>query len=251
MIEFLWGTLMSEWDDFLNEIRAACDELGCTGEAWFRGQSDHEWSIIPSLYRKPKWVEKERALFLEFRKISQLIFKEKNKSSEWEYLFDMQHYGIPTRLVDWTTVLGVALSFVLYDESASEKDSAIFVLNPHKLNLIDGKDEVVSIPESKNLEYEKNYLDNTPTTVQATIAVRPGFQNSRIASQKGVFTIHGKNDEPFEVFAKDCFKKVILKTNAKSSAKEFLKWGNLDEYTLFPDIVGMSLHIRRKILGDD
>jgi hypothetical protein len=39
-----------------------------------------------------------------------------------------------------------------------------------------------------------------------------------------------------------------LPSAAKQEAREFLKWANLDEYTIYPDIVGMARHIKRKIL---
>lgn len=36
-----------------------------------------------------------------------------NKNSEWETLIDMQNYGVPTRLLDWMSNLGIALYFAL------------------------------------------------------------------------------------------------------------------------------------------
>jgi hypothetical protein len=53
------------------------------------------------------------------------------RDSDWHYLFDMQHHYIPTRLLDWTTVLGVAIFFALLKDYG---DSAIFMLNPEALN---------------------------------------------------------------------------------------------------------------------
>ena len=41
---------------------------------------------------------------------------------------------------------------------------------------------------------------------------------------------------------------IIEPDEAKEEARNFLKWANLDEYTIYPDIVGMAQHIKRKIL---
>lgn len=239
---------MSEWNKFLQDIKKAEKELGNPEYIWYRGHCDTGWTLSPGLYRKESWHTKERELFIEFKKTASMLFE--NRTNDWEVLFDMQHYGVPTRLLDWTTALGVAVAFVLYSDYDDSKDSAVYVLDPVALNRKDEKDSIINIPESKVLDYKKNYLDNQPTKIQVPLAIRPSFQNNRITAQKGVFTIQGAYDCPFEVKAESCFKKVVLKSEAKAEAREFLKWANLDEYTIFPDIVGMSRHIKRKILED-
>lgn len=49
---------------------------------------------------------------------------------EWSTLFDMQHYEVPTRLLDWTTTLGVAIAFALMDRDGTDGAAAIYVLDP-------------------------------------------------------------------------------------------------------------------------
>lgn len=63
-----------------------------------------------------------------------------------------------------------------------------------------------------------------------------------------MFTVHGNLNDSFENSANGCYRKVVLPNEAKEEARTFLKWANLDEYTIYPDIVGMSQHIKRKIL---
>ncbi len=235
---------MSEWSDFLRQIEDAERKLGNPQEIWFRGQSNESWGLTPSLLRYSDWQLKEKDLFREFQKTASVLFDKRN--SDWEILFDMQHYWIPTRLLDWTTVLGVAVAFVIFDD-LTDTDSAVYLLDPISLNKIIGRD-IIDIPEDRNFNYTEIYWDNRPFRADKPIAIRPSFQSKRIQAQKGVFTVHGQIAEGLEITASQCIEKVILKKGAKQEAIQFLKWANLDEYTIYPDIIGMARHIKRKIL---
>ena len=66
----------------------------------------------------------------------------------------MQHYWIPTRLLDWTTVMGVAIAFILHNDYADAQNSALFVLDPTSLNRLSGREDVINVPEDKGFEYK-------------------------------------------------------------------------------------------------
>lgn len=237
---------MSAWNNFLSEVRAAEADLGNPLEVWYRGHSDQGWTLVPSLPRETDWERKEKALFLEFTKSASRLFD--RRTSDWETLFDMQHYWVPTRLLDWTTVMGVAIAFILHGDYSDAEDSALFVLDPLALNRLSGRDEVINVPEDKSFDYQTIYWQHKPVKIEKPLAIRPGAQSDRLHAQKGVFTVAGSLPTGFETAAAACFKKVILPSAAKPEAREFLRWANLDEYTIYPDIVGMSRHIRRKVL---
>lgn len=239
---------MEEWNGFLRAIKKAIQDLGNPREIWFRGHSHEEWNLTPSLVRVAEWQKKEKEFFLEFKTSAAPLFEKRN--SDWETLFDMQHYGIPTRLLDWTTVLGVALAFILHGDYENNSDSALYVLDPLALNQLSGKDEIVNLPEDKGFAYDTIYWKNNPVRVEKPIAIKPPLQSDRIRAQKGVFTVHGNGDivNQFEELAPQCYKKVILPAAAKEEARNFLLWANLDEFTIYPDIVGMAQHIKRKVL---
>lgn len=237
---------MSAWNDFLLAVKAAESELGNPPEIWYRGHTDKSWSLIPSLLRIAGWEEKERALFYEFKKTASRLFEK--RTNDWEILFDMQHYWVPTRLLDWSTVMGVAIAFILHNEYSDSKDSALFILDPTALNRLSGRDEVVNAPDERSYNYIDIYWHKKPFMAEKPIAIRPSYQSDRIQAQKGVFTVHGMNVSGLEEMADSCVRKIILPKEAKEEAKQFLKWANLDEYTIYPDIVGMAHHIKRKIL---
>lgn len=238
---------MSAWNEFLAQVRDAEKELGNPIEPWYRGHSNHTWKLTPSLPRESDWQAKEKELFYEFTKTAARLFDK--RTDDWETLFDMQHYWIPTRLLDWTTVMGVAIAFILHSDYSDTEDSALFILDPMALNRLSGRHDIISVPEDKTYEYKKIYWEKRPFEIERPLAIRPNHISPRLQAQKGTFTVFGTENAPFETAAEACYRKVILSSDAKTEAREFLKWANLDEYTIYPDIVGMARHIKSKILS--
>ena len=237
---------MSAWNRFLEEVKQAENELGNPREIWYRGHSQESWKLNPSLLRYSDWENKEKELFFEFSQTASRLFDKRN--NEWEILFDMQHYWIPTRLLDWTTVMGVAIAFILHADYEGAENSCLYILDPRSLNQLSGRNEIISLPDDKKFDYKSIYWEHNPVKIEKPIAVRPHQQSARLLAQKGVFTVHGNLNDSFENSATDCYRKIVLPNEAKEEARIFLKWANLDEYTIYPDIVGMSQHIKRKIL---
>ena len=93
------GITSPHWTAFLKEIQGAKSDLGNPDILWYRGHPYAEHYLLASLLRYENGLEKEKELFTNFRKFSDRILK--RHESEWETLFEMQHYGVPTRLLDW------------------------------------------------------------------------------------------------------------------------------------------------------
>ena len=237
----------SSWAEFLDAIRAARKSLGDPSPIWFRGQAKSEYELVPSLLRYRDGVAKEQAIFDEYERSAAHIQGE--RKDEWDMLNDMQHYGIPTRLLDWTDVLGIAIAFALYDSQDDERDSAIFVLDPLGLNDMSGRRIIHRPAKDPDFGYKDIYWHGIPFSATYPIAIDGTLHNARLRAQNGVFTIHGRNAAPLETQAAGVVRKVILPSRVKPEAREFLEHANLNSFSIYPDIVGMAGHIRRKHLG--
>ncbi|MGJ0485303.1 MAG: FRG domain-containing protein [Methylomicrobium sp.] len=105
-------------------------------ETWFRGQPDYAHRLIPSVFRNifnndnPSYNQiemyDEAGMYAEF--VRRYPEHSHNHKNVFEWLTLMQHYHLPTRLLDWTTNLLVALFFCCNGEK--DKDGAIFAFNP-------------------------------------------------------------------------------------------------------------------------
>jgi hypothetical protein len=194
--------------------------------------------------RIPNGHEKEQYLFQKFRQLTLRTFP--RRTEDWETLFDMQHYWIPTRLMDWSENLGIAAFFA---SSAAKfhapTDAAIYILNPITLNEYSGIKRVPFIPDDPDLKYRSIYWDKKPFAPTYPIAIEPIFSNERILAQRGVFTVHGDNTSPIHELCPKAVKRIVLKSNCIPEVLEFLEIANINESTVFPDASGIADFILR------
>src|SRR5687767_11832697 len=93
-------------------------QQGANHPLLFRGNSRASHGLIPTLYRHPsirsidELRKLERQLMTRFRQRS-IPYRSRDLIDDWEALFFMQHYGVPTRLLDWTENPSIALHFAL------------------------------------------------------------------------------------------------------------------------------------------
>jgi len=186
---------------------------------WFRGQSRSNWKLLPN-YLRLKKPPSELSLLTKFKQNAVMLL-DKSPKDNFDWLFLMQHYGVPTRLLDWSESSLVALYFTVNEKKEHKKDGALWVLKPIELNIkanIDS-DEPNYIPSFEdvfleNYSVEKLHQEkNTKLYPMATIATR---NNIRIQAQLGVFTISHRDKTPIdEIGDSSHIKKYVIPSNKK------------------------------------
>jgi hypothetical protein len=103
---------------------------------WYRGERDKSWNLQPKVFRKKY---DERDLTNRFRLLSKSRhFDVPEYDNYGLFLSLMQHYRLPTRLLDWSTspliALYVAIEKYVYEPDRTPVDASVWILYPYKLN---------------------------------------------------------------------------------------------------------------------
>src|SRR5262245_49355448 len=79
---------------------------------WFRGHGNVAHTLLPSIARHANGLAREEMLLKRFKQ-NAFPFTHRPPQEEWDWLFLMQHFGVPTRLLDWTESPLVGLYFAV------------------------------------------------------------------------------------------------------------------------------------------
>jgi hypothetical protein len=217
---------------------------------WFRGQADAEWTLKPKFYRVgPSDAETECEIREEFITHAPGL-SNVSPRNEWEWYFLMQHYGAPTRLLDWTDGALIALYFAVRENKA-DRHAAVWALDPWWLNWkVIQKDEVIPIgdPLLPDNREEHRWLpkrfQRLTKLPQSPIAVFPGHFDKRIGAQRSTFTVHGAHLDGLIALAKSDKNAGVVKITIPSWAvgniKRSLDTCGIDETTVFPNLESLS-----------
>jgi len=256
-------TTVSSWPALCAQVEKARGYLDLEGteEMWFRGLSSRHHALRPSLFRcfkketldVGKIRDLENDLFFEFQ--AKARFSEGVALSDWDVLFLMQHYRAPTRLLDWTEVLHVAVYFAIAYRKLGESEMArLYLMNPYLWNKKLGYGRDLYSPrnfswdprEEDYYDYGEILVDRDYIDWRYPCALYPPQRDARLSAQKGYFTIHGNDLRALEEIAPGLLFAVDLDKAAMDDCRRQLAFSGIDEFSLFPDLEGLSRKLRIK-----
>ncbi len=209
---------------------------------WFRGHSDSNWSLVTSIGRiENPSLSMEKELRREFERRIAFLDTVKHPLPLPDIYFLMQHHGIPTRLMDWTTNPLVALYFALFDESQKTKNACIWVMDPRQLN------RYFKEPYPAEIE-DKLFTDSDDKKV---IAICAPHINTRMTSQRSEFTIH-MHYTPLDRIKEVSIalkEKIMIPRHLKIKLKDKLRALGVDRSSLFPDLDNIAKTVVEDMLG--
>ncbi len=235
----------------------------------FRGQSDSQWRLQSSLERVlgSQWSAERARLFetysLDIFKSKYHIYSgnEHTPRSKLSWLSIMQHYGVPTRLIDFTTSPYIALYFALeaYDP-LSGKDFSVFAIDytslmERSIDYIKSKDNRFQETRVSLHGKQDHVFEEVVDRYSYDIAwiTEPIELNARIDRQAGTFLISGNLEKTIEsVINLPLYESTtMIKLNISASLYEgvfvALRKMSINSKSIYGDLAGLAKSIKMEL----
>ena len=268
---------VSDFARVIKEIRDAHPRE----KLFYRGHDRLNYLLIPSVMRSNAWAQNERKMYYDLKIRCTDDFADVN--THFDYLVKMQHYGLPTRLLDITTNPLVALYFACSDQKEKMGEVIIFSAESDKIKYPDSDSATViaSLPLFKYEEQMEMYQDSFRMAAGAFNVKhqrllheikkeKPAFRdeievetirkdyfivsekkNKRILKQDGEFIICGlekneyvKSKEISRFRVREKGKIRLCVCVNKKDILEELEVYSINSATLFPEIENVAAYIK-------
>lgn len=161
----------------------------------------------------------------------------------------MQHYGLPTRLLDWSVSPLVALFFATNDyKKYKHDDGCIWVLRPGRLNESEGFGSYIFPMDKQRVldmlrpAFHGNQVNEG--VEDKIIACRSVEYDMRVYTQQSAFTIHNTNRMIEDMNGPELLFKYIIPASCKENILMELKMLGITLSTIYPDAGHIAQELR-------
>lgn len=225
---------LSQFVDLVSELNG-----NTVKGAIYRGQSDYRFGLTSTLLRalsrkkSPATVTSARNGIMIFRTERHLYDNVKSLNM-WDELTLAQHYGLPTRLLDWTLDPLVGLYFALesIDQEEATTDACVYMLpaesDIHWATSNELEGDVFSDVKIKGVDSHSFILF-------------PDYLNTRLRNQSGVFTVSSKLE--FEFPKSDLHNIVIPSASIRRMKRQLMQFG-VTRKKIYMDVESLCAEIK-------
>ena len=217
-------------------------------EFWYRGHRRSDWSLLPSVFRTKALKRSESAMMARFQQEAALSGLPYN-FDDWGWMTFAQHYGLPTRLLDWSQSPLIAAFFACEEETepGGETVGEFFMLDPKALNKEAGSNDGGHPALLRSTDtLLGNYLPDGKASLRPRAVLAP-LVFERIRWQTGTFTICQPPDpeelEPLRTSI--AVQSFLIPPEAKRTFRLELESLGLNEASIYKDLDRIAARIVR------
>lgn len=247
------------------------------GDGLYRGQRDSSWRLVSSLGRVADedddsvWWWEESLLDQFMRQSAVHLSRVPQELAVVEWLILMQHYGAPTRLLDWTRSPLVGLFFAIEGCYPSKSDKpgscgAVWALSPsygsplsppspsdgQRIHL-DLEDPEGCRPVGLGRWHEETFLKAVDECSPIPLVIDPLYPDGRMLAQGGVLTalcsLSASLDPAAAVAADERLeiRKLVVPLEWSYELHWMLRNAGVSYASLFPGIDGVGRAVRHEV----
>ena len=257
---------LSQYLDVIEQLKDYYKNAGSQLTFLYRGHSKDSYELLPGLFRHSSSQEREKQLLYAFiQEASSIVHLPTDQLGRWaEYA---QHYGVPTRILDWTRNPLVALYFAC--RSGEKANGRVWMLNVGNYNrkalekIAGQSNKIISEIVEEMIANDSNYdypIQYTPYYVDPRMRAQSSYfmvwgskheaLEKMFSSDEYAMTLRDKTGELFEYIENRqkqllfCF---TVPTGHKQTLLQELDTVGINEKTLFPGLDGIGRHVARTI----
>jgi len=225
----------------VGEFVSHLHETSTSKRRLFRGQNTDK-PLLPRIMRlakenhiSPNNINSiEQRMLERFKKESVPMLQVTRELADWELMSIAQHWGMPTRLLDWTANPLAGLWFAVSADPPNKKDHG-----------------VVWVLEGPNEKTFNN--DEDVFALEKTCFFEPPHLDRRIVAQSGWFSVYRHNRQEFLPLEKqkryaDKVTRFIIAHDCFQSLRQELRLLSVNHVAIFPDLSGLGADIQAEFL---
>lgn len=228
------------------------------GNIWYRGLEDLGFGLVPGAVWRGLDVATEESMIGEFL-IYYRSYTGRHPVDGLELYVLMRHYGLPTRLLDWSMSPLVSLFFALEKPPQPDSRRVVWAMDHVQLNEVAIDTAHSIIPGADRRALPRRWLpqilrdghEGAEIIPKEVFAFKHPLSNPRILAQKGCFTFHGSGRQPIEeIFAaagSERLTKLVLEDDAQREEilGELFELGYKED-DIYQDLGALSRRIMRE-----
>ncbi len=235
---------VSTIDELLQFVNSLYQKHGL--RLWYRGEENAALTLVPSIQRSKKRIDSERYITNDFYIRARQILNNppaKHNYAGWVSL--MQHYGMPTRMLDWSRSPLIAVFFATETyKQVPETDAGVWVLAPGLLNEMEGFGNCI-YPIDADTTQEMllpafKHSHHNPDVKDKILACSSTEKDLRMYAQQSNFTVHNSLRRLEDICDENMLYKIIIPSSRKEYFIDSLRVFGITEGSIYPDLDHIS-----------
>ena len=222
-------------------------EIFAAQDCWWRGHGQETWALVARVHREKRSDRYETNIAMRFYNRAPTRHSRCPDADDFAgWLSFMQHYGLPTRLLDWSGSALIAAFFIANNPKRDNEPGALWALHPALLNEAEGMSKGIKGPDVKDVQQLYLRPFKEVAEVDRIAAALAPEKDIRMLVQLAAHTVHG-SDRALETHEqRDRFlMKWVVPAAAKSRLRADLDLLGIRTSTVFPDLEHLAKELTK------